>query len=85
MGRGTVGRWDVERWTVGRRWTLDAGNWKLLVVGLWTFACWTLDVERESLDVLMLDVGVRCTLNTLDVGTFGRSDVQTFRRWTLDV
>ena len=33
----------------------------------------------------MLDVGVRCTLNTLDVGTSGRSDVRTFRHWTLDV
>ena len=46
-----------------------------------------LDVRRESLDVLMLDVGVRCTLNTLDVGTFGRSNVQTLNvgRWTLDV
>ena len=35
----------------------------------------------------MLDVGVRCTLNTLDVGTFGRSNVQTLNvaLWTLDV
>ena len=49
--------------------------------------CWPLDVGRWStLDVRVLDVGVRYTLTTLDVGrlTFGcwMLDVG---RWTLEV
>ena len=71
-----VGHWalDIGRWTCGHADTLD-----VLDIGRRTFevACWTLgrwdvgtlDGGNESLDVIMVDIGVRCTLNTLDVGS----------------
>ena len=53
------GRWKLGRWTLDHRWYVGTlGRWDVGTLGRW-------DAGRLSLDVSLVNVGVRCTIDTL--------------------